>query len=176
MSLVIAKFASEPAGTQVNLAIGKRYSRPRWRSVCAALFTRGGALGNLVYSSLKDEQAASFWPRRCSDMASLSRLSGRFFALGVVLVALQEGVGGSAILAAHEQRFAHPVEGVTGQRIVRILAQEILECGFRGAVVALDQIAVGRTVQRLRIGVASALELRLRVDLPPARHPCPRRH
>ena len=48
----------------------------RCRSVCAVVFTCDGALGNLVVSSLKDEQAASFWPNRCSDMASFKRLSG----------------------------------------------------------------------------------------------------
>jgi hypothetical protein len=46
------------------------------RSAWALVRTCGGALGYLLANSLKEEQAASFWPKRCNDMASLSRLSG----------------------------------------------------------------------------------------------------
>jgi hypothetical protein len=53
----------------------------RWRSVWARLRTCAGGVGNLVASSLKEEQAASFWPSRCSDMASFRRLSGAFWLL-----------------------------------------------------------------------------------------------
>jgi hypothetical protein len=37
--------------------------------------------------------------------------------------------------------------------MVRVLAQEVVEGGFRSAVVALDQIAVGGRVQRLGVGI-----------------------
>ena len=46
-----------------------------WRSDLARIFTFSGALGNRVDSSPNEEQAASFWPSRSSDMASFNRLS-----------------------------------------------------------------------------------------------------
>lgn len=45
-------------------------------SALASSRTVSGAFGNLVLSSPKVEQAASFWPSAASDMPSLRRVSG----------------------------------------------------------------------------------------------------
>ena len=53
----------------------------RLRSASARARMRSGGVGYLLANSVKEEQAASFWPRRFRDMASFSRDSGAFWPL-----------------------------------------------------------------------------------------------
>ena len=80
LPFALLKINRAPGAARAGLRRGgsspDRQQPERWRSACALVLTWGGALGYLLANSLKEEQAASFWPSRCRDMASLSKLSG----------------------------------------------------------------------------------------------------
>src|SRR4029078_6960149 len=104
--------------------------------------TVSGAFGNSVLSSPKVEQAASFWPRGGKGHAELEQCLRRLVASFVFLVALEEGVGGSLVLAAAVEALADPILGIRRERILGVALYQLAEGHFGARVIVLRQGAV----------------------------------
>src|SRR5262249_54059039 len=110
-----------------------------------------GAFGNLVLSSPKVEQAASFWPSAASDIPSLSSVIRCLIAGLVFLIALEEGVGRILVLAAVIVALADPVLGVSGERILGIGVDQLAERGLGPGIVVLRQRTVALFIERVHV-------------------------
>src|SRR5262249_34520392 len=77
-----------------------------------------------------------FWAKPVQRHRKLQETVGRFATLPVVLIPLEERSSSSLVLTAHEIGFSKPVLRVSGERVARIFAQEIVEGRFRRTVVS----------------------------------------
>src|SRR5262249_7164930 len=72
----------------------------------------------------------------------LQQAVGGLGTLGVALIALEKRARSSLVLAAHEQGFTEPILGIAGECVVGIALHEVVERGFGGPVILLQQVAV----------------------------------
>src|SRR5436190_11369092 len=94
------KPAREPSAARaLALRLGRGLHMPRRGRILAGKLVVGGAGGLLLSQPLQ---------RHGKLQQALRRLG----AFGVGLIALEEGSGGGAVLAAHVERFAEPVLSV----------------------------------------------------------------